>query len=511
MLAVVLAKKFEWYYKDKWWLVENVAKIGEIFTAMNELSFCGDFIDKISIEEKRLIPHIKRFIECAVGDSAFYAAVRENAAVCGPMLQSRGILGVDPAQAAALVPELPLLKEVPASELEDKPQALLWRRYTDATARFREVFHRRGEKTPSNRFNAWHRRQVNRCYSQLGKETNQAIVHATIAFELSKGCSIGCPFCGLAAEPLKEVFMYSNENARLWQDILDVAVECLGTTVGTGICYWATEPSDNPDYLKFVKDFGKRTGIYPQTTTAAPLRNLDWTRELLESRREHVTTVDRFSILSTNTLHRVHNTFSAEDLALTELIMQHTDSVTGGRARSGRNRKETSGSPPLDSVQDHTIACLSGYLVNMVDRSVRLISPCPPSDRWPLGYRIQAEGSFSGAAELNDFICETIEKCMPEQVMPDDILAFRRDLEFISLPEEGFQLSSKHRLHKMTGSPHLAQLGRLIAQGNLTSWRVIEELMVHHTDILAIMSSIQWLFDQGLLEDGLSDERLNRR
>ncbi len=472
---------------------------------MEELYFCGDLKDRISIDEKRLIPHIKRFIECAVGDLVFYAAIRENAAGCGNLLQSRGIFGVDPVQVAALVPDLSLLKGVPTTELDDKPQAQLWRRWTDATAQFREAWRQRGEKTPSNRFNDWHQRQVNRCRSQLGKVTNREIIHATVVFELSKGCSIGCPFCGLAAEPLQEVFMYTRENARLWQDILNVVVERLGTTVGTGVCYWATEPTDNPDYLKFVADFGEVTGIYPQTTTAAPMRNLAWTRELLQFRREHVTSVDRFSILSTNILRRVHETFSAEDLALTELILQHSDYVAQLMANSGRNRKDVSDNPLLDIVKDHTIACLTGYLVNMAERSIRLISPCPPSDRWPLGYRVYAEGSFSRATELDDFIGETIEKCMPLHVAPEDILAFRRDLEYTPLPK-GFQLRSGYQLHKMEGSPHLAQLGRLIAQGNLTSSHVMEELMVQHTDVLALLSSIQKLFDQSLLEDGLSDE-----
>jgi radical SAM family RiPP maturation amino acid epimerase len=470
---------------------------------MDELHFCGDLNNQINIAEKRLIPHIKRFIECAVGDPEFYATVYGNAAGCVSLLQSKGIFGVDPVQLAAFIPEISLFKEVPAAELEDKPQALLYRRYTDAVTRFRAAWRKLYEKTPSNLFNAWRQRQINRCHSQLGKKTSQNIVHATIAFELSKGCSMGCPFCGLAAEPLQEVFMYTRENARLWQDILNVAVERLGTAVGTGICYWATEPGDNPDYLKFMDDFGKKTGIYPQTTTAAPMRNLDWTRELLRFRREHITAMDRFSILSTNTLRRVHEAFSAEDLALTVLDMQHSASSVRLRAQSGRNRKDTSGSSQLEPVQDHTIACLTGYLVNMVDHSVRLISPCPPSNRWPLGYQVYAEGTFSCAAELDDFIGETIKKCMPLQVAPDDVLAFRRDLKFIPLPEEGFQLLSKYQLHKMTGSPHLAQLGQMIAQGNLTSWRVLEELMVQHKDALAIMSSIQKLFDHGLLEDGL--------
>lgn len=472
---------------------------------MDELHFYGNLTGQFSIGEKRLIPHIKRFIECAVGDAEFYAAIQENAAGCGPLLQSRGILGVDPVQLAALVPELPVMKEVPAAELEDKPQALLWRRYTDATVRFREAWRRRSEKTPSTRFNAWHRRQVNRCHSQLGKETNNGMVHATIAFELSKGCSIGCPFCGLAAEPLQGVFRYTKENARLWQDILEVAAERLGVTLGSGICYWATEPSDNPDYLKFVVDFGEIAGIYPQTTTAAPLRNLAWTRALLQFRREHVTAADRFSILLNNTLRHVHDIFSAEDLAMTELVLQHSETLAQLMANSGRNRKVVSGNPLQEVVQEHTIACVTGYLVNMVDRSVRLISPCPPSDHWPLGYRVHAEGSFSCAADLSDFIGQTIENCMPEHIASDNILAFRRDLEFATLPE-GFQLRSSFQLHKLAGSAHLTQLGRLIARGNLTSWRVMEELMVQYKDVLAIMSSIQKLFDQGLLEDGLSNQ-----
>lgn len=482
--------------------------------SLDKLHLCGDFNEQINNAERKLIPHLKRFMECVAGDSEFYSAVQKNAAGCTPLLESKGIFGVDPIQAAALIPEtapvMSLLKEIPAiptAELEDKPQALLWRRYTDAVARYRETWRHLHEKTPSSAFNAWRQRQINRCHSQLSRETNQAIVHTAIAFELCKGCSMGCHFCGVGAEPLQMVYRYTAENAKLWRDVLDVAVERLGAAAGGGVCYWATEPSDNPDYFKFVADFGEKTGIYPQTTTAAPLRNLDWTREMLQFRREHSTAMDSFSILSLNTLHRVHDIFSAEDLALTALAMQHTEPAVRSRAQSGRNRKVGSGGPQPGPSQDHTIACLSGYLVNMAECSVRLISPCPPSGRWPLGYRIYAEGSFSSASELNDFISKTINNCMPEQIAPDDILAFRLDLKFIPSPdEEGFKLLSKYRLHKITGAPHLARLGELIAQGNLISRRVLQELMVQHQDVLAIMASMQKIFDQGLLEDGFSDK-----
>lgn len=470
---------------------------------MNELHFCGDFYNQISTEQKKLIPHIKRFYECVVGDAEFYAALQENVSGHEPLLRSRGIFGVEPEQLAVLFPEQFMVGEVPTAELADKPQALLWRRYCDAIAGFREIWRQRGEQTPSWRFNAWRQRQIRRCQSQMSGATNRAMAHATTVFELSKGCSVGCQFCGLAAEPLQGVFKYTRENARLWQEVINVMVERLGVAAGNGFCYWATEPSDNPDYFKFLGDYGRTTGIYPQTTTSSPLRKLDWVRELLRFRQEHSTAADRFSILSTEILRRIHKEFSAEELALTELILQHSGTWAQFMARSGRNRKDIPAEPQEKFIKTHTIACLSGYLINMVERSVRLISPCPPSDRWPLGYRIHAEGSFADAAELDGFIVKTMERCMPEHMDPEDTLAFRQDLAFDSLPEDGFQLRSSYRLHKMTGSPHLVQLGRLITQGSLTLGRVLEEAAVQHQDVLAVASSIQRLFEQGLLEESL--------
>ena len=469
---------------------------------MEKLYFCGDFGNGINNEEKRLIPHIKRFLECMLGDTDFYEAIQEDAAGCGPLLESRGIFGVDPVQVAALVPEVPMLKEVTITELQDKPQALLWRRWVTATSQFRDAWYQRTNDTPSSHFNGWHRRQINRCSSQLGKMTSSSIIHGTIVFELSQGCSFQCAFCGLAAEPLKNVFMYTEENSRLWKDVLNVAVARLGTTAGTGACYWATDPTDNPDYFKFLTDFGQVTGgVYPQTTTAGPLRNSAWTQEMLQFRQEHPTAADRFSILSKNVLNRVHETFSAEDLAMTELILQYSETLKQVMATSGRNRNVDTLS--LHMPADHTIACVTGYLVNMVEGSVRLISPCPPSDQTPFGYRVYAEGSFSCAGELDDFISQTMEKSMPDQVASDQILAFRQDLKFTALPG-GFQLQNKYRSHKMEGAAHLAQLGRLIAGGDLTSSHVIDQLMAEYSDVLAIMSSIQKLFDQGLLEELLT-------
>jgi radical SAM family RiPP maturation amino acid epimerase len=469
---------------------------------MVEPNFGLDLSGPSSLDEQRLIPHLKRFMECAIGDAEFRATVQENPAGSHSLLRARGILGVDPVQAVALIPDGAdmALAKVPTAELPVKPQAELWLRHVSAKVLRREASIRRAAQTPDVRFNAWRQRQVNRCNSQLSSMSNRIVLHAVVAYELSKGCSIGCTFCGISAERLQAVFLYTEENARLWQDVLSIAVARFGNAAGGGSGYWATDPSDNPDYFKFMKDFGRATGNYPAATTAAPTRNLDWTRESLRFRQEHLPGVDRFSILSTNVLRRVHKIFSAEELANTELIFQNREALVQLSARSGRNRANAVSGP----VQDHTIACVSGYLINMVERSVQLISPCPPSDRWPLGYRIHASGSFSRAAELDQFIQKTFEDDMPLRLAPDDILAFRRDL-LLSLLPDGFALRSAHVTHRITGSPQLAELGRLIAKAELTGRQVIDELRHAQIEEAAISSSIQRLFDESLLEDGLSE------
>ena len=45
----------------------------------------------------------------------------------------------------------------------------------------------------------WRERQMNRCLSELGPDAARAMIFTPIAVELSKGCSVGCWFCGLSS------------------------------------------------------------------------------------------------------------------------------------------------------------------------------------------------------------------------------------------------------------------------------------------------------------------------
>lgn len=466
---------------------------------MNKLHFCGDFDNEVTLEEKKLIPHLKRFFECLNGDPDFAQAIKNKDENCENLLKDRGIYGVDLSQIWSFLSEQEKgaqnLLEVPIELFDDKPQIKLWIKWANATKTFREEYIRSEFATPSIRYDKWRDRQIKRCSSQMPKMSSEALIHASVAIELSDGCSRQCSFCGLASDSLKGVFRYTEDNKRLWNDVLGVLMKRLGNSVGKGVCYWGTEPSDNPDYFKFLSDFGKVTGNYPQTTTAAPTLNLDWIKELLSFRYSHPTSADRFSILSLKEMREIHKIFTAEELSYVEFIMQYTDMKKNGMANAGRNRDC---SEKKEVIEDHSIACISGYLVNMVNRTVKLITPCPPSDEYPYGYIVCDEDSFKTAKELDDFIVRTMELWMEPTIVSDKIIAFRKDLEYGDL-SDGFSLKSKYKLYRFQGEAYLKELGKLISEGKLTANEVTTRLLANQTDVFRILFSTQKLYDEGII------------
>jgi radical SAM family RiPP maturation amino acid epimerase len=250
-------------------------------------------------------------------------------------------------------------------------------------------------------YKAWRERQIARTTSQFKKKMQDAIIHAPVSFELSKGCSIGCWFCGVSAPRLGDIFFYSQENAKLWREIQQLMKKILGSAASAGFCYWASDPFDNPDYEKFCLDFYEIFGFFPQTTTAQPLKDIVRTRSLLKLSREKGYPLNRFSILSLKMLDRVHKEFSAEELALVDLVLQNPE-ADKIKAYTGKIRERSleKGETDNEFPDQGTIACVSGFLFNMVDRSVKLISPCNASERWPLGYIVYDEGTFSNVNNL---------------------------------------------------------------------------------------------------------------
>jgi radical SAM family RiPP maturation amino acid epimerase len=355
------------------------------------------------------------------------------------------------------------------------------------------------------RIKAWRERQIARTSSQFIQKFDRQLGHFPVAFELNKGCSVGCSFCGVAAPRLSDIFFYDRDNAKLWREVLEVVAEVLGLAAGMGFCYWATDPLDNPDYEKFCRDFYEILGIFPHTTTALSLRNPERTRNLLKLATEKKCVFNRFSVLSLPMLDRIHQEFSAEELALVDLAIQNKESGTI-QARSGRLRakdlkqKKESSETFSDSFEQGTIACVSGFLFNTIDRSVKLISPCRASDRWPLGYILYDRKTFNTAKDLKIVLERMIEDNMSLTVRQDRQIKIRSDLKYESLAN-GFQLSTRYKKYQFTQDRHLKQIGESIYNANKTAQEIASDLEFLGIPSHLTFSYLNLMFDKGFFDE----------
>ena len=368
-------------------------------------------------------------------------------------------------------------------------------------------------------FKAWRKRQIAGTQFQFADSVYENIPHIPVCFELSKGCSVGCHFCAISAPRLGDIFLYTQENAKLWHQTLEFMRKTLGTAASAGFCYWATDPLDNPDYEKFMTDFHEILGVFPQTTTAQPIKDPNRMRSLLKLSLEKGCKLNRFSILSLKMLDRVYEIFSAEELAFVGLVPQNSGSrvltqqfplttepakkINAGRTLE-RNQKRANSSD--SDFYTGTIACVTGFLFNMVERSVKLISPCNADESWPLGYIIFDEGTFSDIDELKTVIENMIAKNMPLTVRNEDLVKFRDDLEYGILPD-GFKLWTKWKTlsfrNRLTSVniPQFQSLGQLVSKGDKTAGEIADIFARADIPASKTLEYLNVFFNKGVLDD----------
>ncbi|MGH9270443.1 MAG: radical SAM family RiPP maturation amino acid epimerase [Ilumatobacteraceae bacterium] len=320
------------------------------------------------------------------------------------------------------------------------------------------------------RFHAWRQRQIARGEIEFGLVVNSQIVHAPVAVELQTGCSVGCWFCGVSAPALDGILPYTPEVARLWAGVTSVLHDVCGDALAAGFLYWATDPLDNPDYERFVEAWHDEVGRIPQTTTAQPLRHLERSRALVARSTGINAGSMRISVLSLPVLRRLFDAFTPEELADIELVMQMPEAATH-LALAGRAGDEPAEGPKRgsDRIEEgeaaaDTIACASGFLVNMVERTVRMVTPCHSSDRWPDGYRVVGEGSFSDADEFGQLLDRLVDENAPPPLAGNNRLRWRPPLR-CTPAFEGFDLHTvSHRL-RLRSRPGLEVIGELVSAG----------------------------------------------
>ena len=381
-------------------------------------------IQKIDKSNISLVAGTKRFLEYWTMQPGFEAEFRKNPeeALNKVGLGSLTTLtDIDALKILAIKEEAEKVKDKPFEEL---PLAVReYRNFINMKIKHRNDLKSQGCVPEYPAFAAWRSRQVNRCWAELGVK-NDSIIHAPLIFELNLGCSVGCPFCGVAAGGLKKVFRGTEENIALWRDVLTEAQKIIGKAAGSGTCYYACEPLDNPEYEQFSTIFFEVLGEVPQITTAVAMRKPERTKALLKMLAGQKQHIHRFSVLSLDIFHQIMEYFTPEELLDVELLPQFEEAPKCAFAEAGRARGFDSSKVQKNGEGD-TIACASGFIVNMAEKSLRLISPCNASAEHPTGELFIARDTFSDAADFAVKLRALIDKYMLVDFPKTQVLRLR--------------------------------------------------------------------------------------
>ena len=387
-----------------------------------------------------------------------------------------------------------------AYKKKNKELPLIVRRYQSFIKEkllFREEM-QKNKCAPQNKImREWRQRQVNRCWGELGGR-NQSIIHTPVIFELNLGCSVGCPFCGVNAPKLTLVCDYA-ANKELWQNILKTTKEIIGEAAGMGTCYYATEPLDNPDYEKFSQDFYAVFQRIPQVTTAVPLRDITRTKAVLQHMLDTKPTIFRFSVRSLAQLRELHQAFRPEELLFVELLPQFSAAPNNSFSAVGRARKADA-----EENTGETISCISGFIINMAEKSVRLITPCGADKEHPTGEICLGKEFFTSEQDFALIISKMIKEKMQNELDPQKKIKF---YSYFQYQEEdiGFSLMSKtgFKVHFKGNNEALLyqKLGQEIVKGEKNRLELVSCLYEKGFAPANIFLALNTLFKAGVLEE----------
>lgn len=487
-----------------------------------------DVFAPFNAEEMALLPQIKRFFECYEGDAVFRESVHNGtiSAAQRALLKEIGVtfeiealapLWTYREQMALAMKSTEDLNDALAEELlaavNAHPILRLWVRYRQHKAELYVAQRKWMTTTPSasREYTAWRRRRIQATKSELGPYGFE-IDHPSLALELAVGCSVACYFCAFDAKKLEKVFDITvPENRQLFREVSASLARHLGWSAGHALLYWSTEPADNPHYIEFMKEYREVTGCSVCTATARA--DEKWVGDLLAHYRPLNQPWPRISVLSRSIMYKLHKRFTPEEARDMTMLMQQKDAeetrrkVPGGRDRMmsklnehGDLRElEVERKPEDMVVAQGSIACVSGFLINIIEKTIKLVSPCYTTEQYRYGYRVFEQVTFTDGADFDRQLASMIQRKMVMEPYDDMPMRFRDDLRYRPRPD-GFQVTTRHQVHQCVGDEIYAPLGELLHQGDLTYAQLVDELVFGRgLNAMLVTAAIKGLFDEGFL------------
>lgn len=352
--------------------------------------------------------------------------------------------------------------------------------------------------SPDNsKMKKWRNRQFGRCRMAF-PDRAEGNVHIPVVYELSSGCSVGCDFCGVGAKGLQAVYKYNEENREFFRQILEVSNSVIGEAAKYAGIYFATEPLDNPDIEKFHKMFVDMNKQTPQITTAVPVRNIERTRKIISTLDENSNMFFRFSVRSLDDFYKIMENFTAEELLYVELLPQYSEAPANNFVKTGRNRGE-------EGIET-SISCITGFLVNMCEKTVKLTTPVLPSNDFPEGMTTILNEKFETVEEYENILKKAISEKMKTILEPDDKLSIYSWFNYSEIDDK-IGIISKNGIGILVNSDKNAIIYKYIyealKEGIYTRkelGRIVADKM-NIFDTTSIFSIINKMWNMGFIED----------
>lgn len=397
---------------------------------------------------------------------------------------------------------------------DDPATPLLVRQYRHfISAKRRHCVDVRDAQPSHSGWRRWRQRMINSTFWREGPRKHAKLVHAPFSVELTQGCTVGCWFCGVDAARFQGPVEVNADTETIWIRMLTAFRNIAGReSAQHGFCYWATDPLDHPEYEWFLEQFHDILGYWPQTTTAQVMKHPERVRKLLAHIKNRNSFVQRFSMIRSGDLDAIHEFFTAEELLLVELIPQYDDRLspkaTAGRVRQLVLDRQSANKPiPIQYNLESTgsIACVSGFLVNLVQRSLKLITPCLASDRWPLGYRVLGEQHFESPGQIEPLMLHMLDTCLTDRLHPDDHLHAFPGVRFGHVNGDRLCVTKHGYTCSIPGISDPAQLADLLSENGRSVADICAARSGAGVDNLYTSITLNQLFDRGIFDEGLMD------
>ncbi len=148
---------------------------------------------------------------------------------------------------------------------------------------------------------------------------------------------------------------------------------------------------------------------------------------------------------------------------------------------------------------DGTIACVSGFLINIVERKVRLVSPTIPSKTWPDGYIVFDTGYYSSAAELEAVMRSMASKHMKLNLKSNLPIRFTESTKCSAENETATVYTKWLKIE----SHDFDTVGPLIQSGRMTPMEILQATSGKGMNLVKAVAVIEQLWKSGLVEQQL--------